>query len=99
MDERVIEPGLLRIFRNYCKFAICYFLGNYLYIFATTGELISGPKPALLIQFRNLLTFIGNIVLGVAGTQNKKIILTHYIVNRHVGTDFFQCINLAAADK
>jgi signal transduction histidine kinase len=70
MDERVIEPGLLRIFRNYCKFAICYFLGNFLYVFITTGE----PLSALsLLYLANLLNFLFLLVLLYCGWLERKI--------------------------
>jgi signal transduction histidine kinase len=70
MDERVIEPGLLRIFRNYCKFAICYFLGNYLYVFFTTGELLSALS---LLYLTNLLIFVFLLILLYWGWLERKI--------------------------
>jgi len=70
MKEWVIEPGLLRIFRNYCKFAICYFLGNYLYIFFTTGEYLSALSLLYLSNF-----FIFTLLLGIlyCGWLERKI--------------------------
>ena len=75
MDERVIEPGLLRIFRNYCKFAICYFLGNYLYIFATTGELISALSLLYLSNSVIFLLLLGILYWGWLERRTKKLFL------------------------
>ena len=70
MDERVIEPGLLRIFRNYCKFAICYFLGFYLYVFFTTGDLFSALS---LLYLSNLVIFVFLLGILYCGWLERKI--------------------------
>ena len=75
MDERVIEPGLLRIFRNYCKFAICYFLGNYLYIFATTGKFISALSLLYLSNSVIFLLLLGILYWGWLERRTKKLFL------------------------
>ncbi len=59
MNERVIEPGLLRVFRYYCGFAECYFLGNFLYVFFTNGSLLSPTSLLYLVNF-----FIFSLLLG-----------------------------------
>lgn len=54
MKQRAIEPGLLRVFRNYCGFAICYFLGIFLFIFFTSELLIT---PTSLLYLMNFIIF------------------------------------------
>jgi signal transduction histidine kinase len=75
MDERVIEPGLLRIFRNYCKFAICYFLGNYLYIFVTTGKFISALSLLYLSNSVIFLLLLGILYWGWLERRTRKLFL------------------------
>ena len=70
MKEWVIEPGLLRIFRNYCKFAICYFLGFYLYVFMTTGDLFSALS---LLYLSNLVVFVFLLGILYCGWLERKI--------------------------
>ena len=51
MKQRAIEPGLLRVFRNYCGFAICYFLGTFLFVFFTTDQLFNSTSILFLVNF------------------------------------------------
>jgi signal transduction histidine kinase len=50
MEERAIEPGLLRIFRYYCGFSIGYFYGNFLYTGLTTHLWTSATSLLFLIN-------------------------------------------------
>ena len=75
MEERVIEPGLLRVFRNYCKFAICYFLGNYLYVFFTTGEYLSALSLLYLSNFFIFALLLGILYCGWLERKIRKLFL------------------------
>jgi len=55
MEERAIEPGLLRVFRYYCGFAIGYFLSIFLYTALTTQRWLS---PTSILFLMNLFIFI-----------------------------------------
>jgi signal transduction histidine kinase len=59
MEERVLEPGLLKIFRYYCGFAEGYFLGNFLYAFFTSGKLITSTSLLYLFNFFIFLILLG----------------------------------------
>jgi hypothetical protein len=55
MEEQAIEPGLLRVFRYYCGFAIGYFFGIYLYTSLTTRIWFS---PTSLLFLINAIIFL-----------------------------------------
>ena len=75
MEERVIEPGLLRIFRNYCGFAEGYFLGNFLYVFFTSGKLITPTSLLYLINFFIFLILLGYLHWGWLEKKLKSLFL------------------------
>jgi signal transduction histidine kinase len=62
MEERVIEPGLLRVFRYYCGFAVLYFFGNFLYAYLTTKILSSSTSLLYLIDFFIFLALLGYLM-------------------------------------
>lgn len=51
MIQRRTEPGLNRIFRNYCGFALIYFFAFFIYTILTIGEFFS---PTLILFYVNL---------------------------------------------
>ncbi len=70
MDERAIEPGLLRSFRYYCGFAIVYFFGNFLYSSLTTHIWIT---PTSLLFLINAFIFILLVIYLLPGWLEKKL--------------------------
>jgi signal transduction histidine kinase len=54
MKQRTTEPGLNRIFRNYCGFALLYFSAFFVYTIVTIGEIFS---PTLILFYVNLAVY------------------------------------------
>jgi signal transduction histidine kinase len=54
MKQRTTEPGLNRIFRNYCGFALLYFFAFFVYTIVTIGEIFS---PTLILFYVNLAVY------------------------------------------
>ena len=70
MDERAIEPGLLRLFRYYCGFAIGYFFGNFLYSALTTHIWVT---PTSLLFLINAFIFILLLIYLLSGWLEKRL--------------------------
>ncbi len=75
MEQRAIEPGLLRVFRNYCGFAVCYFFGNFLYTFLTTKTLISPTSLLFLMDSFIFLLLTGYLIWGWLERKLKGLFL------------------------
>jgi signal transduction histidine kinase len=54
MKQRTTEPGLNRIFKNYCGFALLYFSAFFAYTIVTIGEIFS---PTLILFYVNLAVY------------------------------------------
>jgi len=70
MQPRAIEPGLLRVFRYYCGFAVCYFIANFLYAFFTTHILFS---PASVLFLTNFFIFLCLLAFLLWGWLERKL--------------------------
>ncbi len=70
MQPRAIEPGLLRVFRYYCGFAVCYFIANFVYAFLTTHILFS---PASILFLTNFFIFLFLLVFLLCGWLERKL--------------------------
>lgn len=70
MEELAIEPGLLRVFRYYCGFAIGYFFGIYLYTSLTTRIWFS---PTSLLFLINAIIFLLLLFYLLSRWLEKKL--------------------------
>ncbi len=70
MEERAIEPGLLRVFRYYCGFAIGYFLSIFLYTALTTQRWLS---PTSMLFLMNLFIFIVLLIYLLSGWLEMRL--------------------------
>jgi signal transduction histidine kinase len=75
MKQRAIEPGLLRVFRNYCGFAVCYFLGSFLFVFFTTEQLFNSTSILFLVNFIIFFILWGYLQWGWLKRKLKSMFL------------------------
>ena len=80
MDKREIEPGLLTVFRYYCGFSQCYFLGNFLYLFYTANVPISSTSLLYLVNFFIFFFLLIFLLLGWLKNRLKGLFLPIAII-------------------
>ncbi len=54
MEQRRTEPGLIKIFRNYCGFALIYYFAFFIFTIIKIGSFFS---PSLILFYINIATY------------------------------------------
>jgi len=85
MEERAIEPGLLRVFRYYCGFAIGYFFGNFLYTGLTTRIWITPTSLLFLINAVIFLLLLIYLLTRWLERRLKSLFLPIAIISAALG--------------
>lgn len=75
MNVGKVEPGLLRVFRYYCGFALAYFLGNFLFVYLTTNTLITPTSILFLMNFSIFLILLGFLLWKWLEKKLKRLFL------------------------
>ncbi len=75
MEDRAIEPGLLRVFRYYCGFAIGYFIGIFVYTIRTTHTWITSTSLLFLLNFFIFLVLLIYLLSGWLECKLKSLFL------------------------